>query len=283
MSALAFVNMEVTKDINKQLSSYAYNIGHDFAQVFDDWLDWMIDWFDTDRVRSKQCDYPSLLADMKDDNETFYECFSLVAQGTAHNIEQKGWYDAFGSLYEEKVKSGYKASSMGQFFTPEGLCTALAQITLGDRHGTFVYDPACGSGRLPLAIWGHIDKDKFTYFVMGDLDPLSCKMSALNMMLHGMFGIVERRNALTMEFFGGYVINEMCYPFPCAIPSIRSADEIECRKNLAYARAIAPKDDEGHEQPALKIEPPVVQPTEPKAKVQSQPIQLSLFNLDELT
>lgn len=266
--------MDATKEINKLLSSYAYSSGDDFANVFDKWLDWIIGWFDTQGIRSRQCDFVNMMAEMQSDNETFYECFSLVAQDTASNIEQRGWHDAFGSLYEEKVKSGYKASSMGQFFTPEGLCDALAQITLGEKHGSFVYDPACGSGRLPLAIWGHIDKDKFTYFVMGDLDPLSCKMSALNMMLHGMFGIVERRNALTLEFFGGYVVNEMCYPFPIGVPSIRRADELECRKNFEYARAIAPKDDDGHEQPALKIEPPV----EPQA----EPRQLSLFNLDEL-
>ncbi len=267
-------NMDATKETNKLLSSYAYSSGDDFANVFDKWLDWIIGWFDPQGIRSRQCDFVNMMAEMQSDNETFYECFSLVAQDTASNIEQRGWHDAFGSLYEEKVKSGYKASSMGQFFTPEGLCDALAQITLGEKHGSFVYDPACGSGRLPLAIWGHIDKDKFTYFVMGDLDPLSCKMSALNMMLHGMFGIVERRNALTLEFFGGYVVNEMCYPFPIGVPSIRRADELECRKNFEYARAIAPKDDDGHEQPALKIEPPV----EPQA----EPRQLSLFNLDEL-
>jgi hypothetical protein len=134
-------------------------------------------------------------------------------------------------------------------------------------------------------MWGNIDKDKFHYFVLGDLDPLSCKMSALNMMLHGMFGIVERRDALRMDFFGGYVINEMCYPFPCAIPSIRVADELECRKNLAYARSITPKDDDGSEQQAVKIDTPVVEPvavpSEPQQQPQ-QPIQLSLFNLDEL-
>ena len=266
--------MNHIKDIDKLLSGYAYKRGADFAQLFDQWLDWTIRWFDPAYIRSKECDFIVITDEMMKDNETFFECFKLIAEDTAHNIEQKGWYDAFGSLYEEKVKSGYKSSSMGQFFTPEGLCDGLAQITLGEKHGSFVYDPACGSGRLPLAIWGHIDKDKFHYFVLGDLDPLSCKMSALNMMLHGMFGIVERRNALTLEFFGGYVVNEMCYPFPIGVPSIRRADELECCKNFEYARAIAPKDDDGHEQPALKIEPPV----EPQA----EPRQLSLFNLDEL-
>lgn len=267
--------MDATKEINKLLSSYAYNSGHDFAQVFDNWLDWMIGWFDTDLIRKRGCDYPSIMDDMKADNETFYECFSLVAKDTAWHIEQKGWYDAFGSLYEDKVKSGYKASSMGQFFTPDSLCDAMAGIVIDSTKTPFLYDPCCGSGRLLLASYGKLDKEKFHYFIAGDLDAISCKMCSLNMMLHGMFGIVERRDALTMEFFSGYVINEMCYPFPVATPTIRRTDEVGCRKNLAFARSIAPKkEDRSDCGVAVKIEAP--------SKKDEEPRQLSLFNLDEL-
>ena len=232
--------MKEIKDLDKLLTDYARRSGADFAQVFDGWLDWMIGWFDTDRIVKCKCDFAAITAQMEDDNPTFFECFNIVTQMTAQGIEQKGWCDPFGSLYEEKVKSGYKASNMGQFFTPESLCDAMAKLT-GNGDGTFVYDPACGSGRLPLAMWGQMDKDRFRYFVLGDIDPMSCKMSAVNMMLHGMFGIVERRDALSMEFFGGYIINEMCYPIPTCIPSIRRADEAECRKNADFARSIAPK------------------------------------------
>lgn len=276
--------MNEIKQIDKLLSEYAFKRGADFAQLFDQWLDWIIGWFDKEYILSKDCNLVTVTEEMKADNETFFECFSLVAQATSHNIEQKGWYDAFGSLYEEKAKSRYKASSMGQFFTPEGLCDGIAKIST--QNYTFIYDPACGSGRLPLAMWGNSDKNKFHYFVLGDLDPLSCKMSALNMMLHGMFGIVERRDALSKDFFGGYVINEMCYPFPAAIPSISVADEIECRKNLAYARRIAPDGNDVVE--CAKIEHQV---TEPQAvdstkvttsKPQAQPIQISLFDFNEL-
>lgn len=276
--------MNEIKQIDKLLSEYASKRGADFAQLFDQWLDWIIVWFDKEYILSKDCDLVTVTEEMKSDNETFFECFSLAAQATSHNIDKKGWYDPFGSLYEEKAKSRYKASSMGQFFTPEGLCDCIAKINT--QNHTFIYDPACGSGRLPLAMWGNSDKDKFHYFVLGDIDPMSCKMSALNMMLHGMFGIVERRDALRMDFFGGYVINEMCYPFPAAIPSIRVADEIECRKNLAYARRIAPHGNDVHE--CAKIEHQVTEPLAvelpkvPTSQPQTQPIQISLFNFDEL-
>ena len=288
--------MNSIKEVDKLLSGYAHSKGLDFANVFDQWMDWTIDWFELSRVQKYECNYVTISAEMQADNEVFFDCFRIVCEDTAHHIEKRGWYDAYGSLYEEKVKSGYKASSMGQFFTPAGLCDAIAMVGAEGERGRFIYDPACGSGRLPLAMWGAIDKKKFYYFVLGDLDPLSCKMSALNMMLNGMFGIVERRNALSMEFFGGYVINEMCYPFPVACPSIRVADELECRKNLAYARMIAPHGDDAQEGVKIEhqvakpvVEPPVAEPaeapTEPTSQPQAQsgqPIQLSLFNLDEL-
>ena len=274
--------MSLEKDIDKMLSGYALKHGADFANVFDEWLDWMISHFDRDNILRHDCDFSKVVDEMEESNETFFQCFSAVAVETEKQIDNKGWFDAFGTIYEEKVKTGYKASQMGQFFTPASLCDCIAR-SLYTKERMFIYDPACGSGRLPLSMWGQLDKDKFHYFVLGDLDPLSCKMSALNMMLHGMFGIVERRDALRMTFFGGYIINEMCYPFPCAIPSIRVADELECRKNLELAKAYAPKDGDGQHE-AVKIEPPVVEPkkpSEPTPQAQ-QPRQLSLFNLEDL-
>lgn len=265
------------KQIDRLLSDYAFKRGADFAQMFEQWLDWMIAFFDRDNVLRHGCDFSKICDEMKESNETYYKCFTSIAKETAKQIEDKGWFDAFGTIYEEKVKTGYKASNMGQFFTPEALCDGLARI-VADKNRMFTYDPACGSGRLPLAMWGQLDKDKFHYFMLGDLDPLSCKMSALNMMLNGMFGIVERRDALRMEFFSGYIINEMCYPIPCAIPSIRVADELECRKNLELAKAYAPKGWDGQHE-AVKIEPSVVEPKKPSKQ---QPRQLSLFNLEDL-
>lgn len=273
------MSCSMTKEVINELGNYCQTFGKDFAIIFDEWLDWMIAFFDRDNVLRHDGDFSKIFNEMKESNETYYKCFTSIAKETAKQIEDKGWFDAFGTIYEEKVKTGYKASSMGQFFTPAALCDGLARIA-ADKNRTFTYDPACGSGRLPLAMWGQLDKDKFHYFMLGDLDPLSCKMSALNMMFNGMFGIVERRDALSVDFFVGYVVNEMCYPIPCAVPSIRVADEMECRKNLQLARSYAPKGANGIEEPAVKIEPPKEEKKEPITEA-SPMRQLSLFNLDD--
>ena len=276
----------MTKEVINELGNYCQTFGKDFAIIFDEWLDWMIAFFDRDNVVRHDGDFSKIFNEMKESNETYYKCFTSIAKETAKQIEDKGWFDAFGTIYEEKVKTGYKASSMGQFFTPATLCDVLARIA-ADKNSTFTYVPACGSGRLPLAMWGQLYKDKFHYFMLGDLDPLSCKMSALNMMFNGMFGIVERRDALSMDFFVGYVVNEMCYPIPCAVPSIRVADEMECRKNLAYARRIAPHDDDAQE--VVKIERQVTEPGAARTAAKpgkpispGQPLHFSLFNINEL-
>ena len=239
------------KVILKKLDTYAHNGGRDFANVFDSWLDWMIDHWSLDTVLACKCNLSAVNERMRQDNPTFHDCYTLAVTHTAEEIEKQGWSDAFGSLYEEKIKSGYKASSMGQFFTSDSLCELIASVGKQGEYTPLIYDPACGSGRLPLAVWGLVDKKKFHYFVLGDLDPLSCKMSALNMMFNGMFGIVERRDALTKKFFNGYIINEMCYPFPSGIPSIRKADEAECQDNLRTAWRYIPKkiDNAPHSMP----------------------------------
>ena len=44
--------MDAIKEIDKALSRYAHGKGADFAQVFDQWMDWTIDWFSLSRSRS---------------------------------------------------------------------------------------------------------------------------------------------------------------------------------------------------------------------------------------
>ena len=215
------------------LGAYASKQGKDFAMIFDLWLDWLIDNFSLDNVLAKKGDYAALFEEMQANNEAFHQAFTITATKTAREIECKGWHDAFGSLYEEKVKSGYKAASMGQFFTPPELCTLMADTMAAT--GGVAMDCACGSGRLLLALHAKIGQP--SYYVAGDLDAISCKMCALNMMMHGMFGVVERRNALSMEFFNGYVVNEAMFPIPAYLPSIRRADERACGRAVAVGRA----------------------------------------------
>ena len=59
-------------------------------------------------------------------------------------------------------------------------------------------------------------------YVAQDIDPIACKMCALNFMVHGMYGRVECRDTLRMtEPTVVYVVNEVKYPFYTPYYSVR--------------------------------------------------------------
>ena len=95
-----------------------------------------------------------------------------------------------------------------------------------EDHGT-VNDCAAGSGRLLLA--HYMEKSKLDHaagrrfeYVAQDNDPIACKMCALNLMVHGMYGRVECRDTLRMtDPTVVYVINEVKYPFNTPYYSVR--------------------------------------------------------------
>ena len=91
-------------------------------------------------------------------------------------------------------------------------------------------DPACGSSRNLIALASkYIDKPRkeLPYFIGEDIDATCCKMSAINMCVHGIPGEVVCHDALaepdTLRF--GYVINETTYPIYTGVPSIRRFED----------------------------------------------------------
>lgn len=107
-----------------------------------------------------------------------------------------GWYDPLGSYYEA-LSSSSKSKRFGQFFTPESLCEILVRTTIKENEwGKEIYEPASGSGRLILAANNHAKGNKYT---AGDIDPICCKMTAINMCFHEIRGVVLEQNMLTLE------------------------------------------------------------------------------------
>lgn len=104
------------------------------------------------------------------------------------------WCDPLGEYYE-CLAGNYKKSNFGQFFTPKDLCTLIAEMTLPkDDFGKKINDPCSGSGRLILAA-NHIAKGH--YYVCQDLDPICCKMTAINLCFHGINAEVHCMDSLS--------------------------------------------------------------------------------------
>lgn len=214
------MNRSVQKQADKMLKVAARN-KIDPYMALDALLDYFISIFDLDNLKRFEFDYPAVFLDAKNRNEDMFGLLlDWFSQVTDEMEKGQGFLDWFGAVYEEMFKGKSKASALGQFYTPESLCSLMAKITQPD--GGTVNDCACGSGRTLLAAFAETPKGKFQWYEAGDIDYISCKMCALNFMIHGMVGIVKRQNALTLDTPSViYHINEVRYPFPTNMYSIR--------------------------------------------------------------
>ena len=213
------------KKVVEQLGAYAQKKHKDISLVFEDMLDFFIDSFSLDRLLQYKMDYAAIFEDRKKENEVLSNIMYRWIALSEEEVEKEGAFDFFGLMYEEVVKGKFKSSSMGQFFTPMSLCLVMADVL--DVDGCKIMDDACGSGRTLLAHFAKSDKSKFNYYIAADLDPISVKMCALNMMINGMIGEVKHMDSLTGETFMIYKINEIKYPIPNPACGIRIIHPVE--------------------------------------------------------
>ena len=167
---------------------------YDPSRVFDDFLTLVIcclarqtqeDWYHT-TIR-------------KYDEDEFGKFSQLLAQLLIY------YRDPLGAYYEA-LSGSYKKSSFGQFFTPAALCEMTARMTV--PKGTFgkdILEPACGSGRMILALNNYCPGNHYT---AQDLDHICVKMTCINLAFHGVKATVHHMDALGQKPpFNSYEIN----------------------------------------------------------------------------
>lgn len=192
-----------------------------------DWMDFLIDLWDLEHVRNGYEAWAQHVLQLQTENPEYLDLNQDWAADVTRAMEKGTWLDLFGNLYEALYLSRGKASSQGQFFTPQSVSDLMAQIATGKKENGLVADCAAGSGRLLLSHYmqvTHVDHGKRfgLFYEATDNDPVACKMCALNMMMHGMHGKVICRNSLLMDTPSViYHINEIRYPFPTMFYSIR--------------------------------------------------------------
>ena len=151
-------------------------------------------------------EYINKIMSVEKDNPTFWE---VLCRWADEIRKHGGVFDYFGYIYEEDVISRFKASTLGQFFTPYSVSTLMARLTMFDRFydsldRVAIYDCCCGSSRLLLSGYDELVnvkrvKDKPIILVGGDIDLLSVKMSSLNAMMSGAFALYVCQDALTLN------------------------------------------------------------------------------------
>lgn len=204
------------KEIAKILSKHGRDRGIAHHEELNNWLDFILDMFDFHKFGIEH------FRNKANEDRDLYVATIRWLNVVADRMEKGGWVDVFGELYEEMYQTKSKSSKLGQFFTPPSVCDVMAKIVDEDKDKYVVNDPSCGSGRTLLAHF-MCNKNINRYYIGEDIDVVSVKMCALNMMAHGMVGRVVQHDTLRspIEFNFGYEINEIRYPFMNIFYSVR--------------------------------------------------------------
>ena len=218
------------KDFVKYLSEVSDNHGVKQEERLNAFCDFIISLFSTDSYKPEGFK-PDVITP---ENEDYINLVSRWCSMVAEEMEMGNAFDLFGQLYEQMFLLKSKASSNGQFFTPDSLCRLMASITDADVEEkvshigpVIVNDPACGSARTLLAHFMRKTHDNHAltgryFYEAADIDLPTCKMAACNMMIHGMQGKVVCQDQLSLPTPTAiFYINEVRYPFPSGMYSIR--------------------------------------------------------------
>ncbi|QMU65521.1 MAG: N-6 DNA methylase [Flavobacteriaceae bacterium] len=174
---------------------------HGYYYVFEDFLDlyinaWCFDYqFNRELIQNRYT-----LEERQQFTLMMYEVIKILDKEIQSDSD---CYDFFGTFYESAALS--KQKGFAQFFTPMPICNFMAQIVAPNNNETFS-DPCCGSGRFSLAS-NSVSLGSFHFLV--DLDFTCAKMATLNLMHHGIHGIVIADNGLFPgnDFKGAFVVN----------------------------------------------------------------------------
>jgi type I restriction enzyme M protein len=193
------------REFYAQFKKPAYR--HDYVTVFDDFLSAMMNYFTPP-------EYPGIDVRCfdkytKEERLLIGGLIPIVIQTFDKNITgEQSWFDPFGDFYQILSSRG-KQSVLGRYFTPPHIVDFMTLLN-GEKEeltgkGIKVNDPACGSGRFLIAFHANFPGN---YMYGEDLDQICCKMSCLNMMLHGCEGEVVYHNSLDPNhYIRGWRIN----------------------------------------------------------------------------
>ena len=218
-------------ELERMISSFAYSNGKDIKQVLSDLLVFIIGNFNPEPKPDKLWSYK------KEQNEKFHAMMMQYLDVMQKELNRHEWYDAWGDLFMSLTPKG---GARGQFFTPADICNMMAEAVIDTAKepdktcGSFgrritISDPTAGSGRNLLAAHALFVRDgrRKPFLVAEDVDIDCCRMSAVNMMVHGCFGEVICHDTLTdpKGVRVGYIVNEGLYPIPGGFPTIRTKNE----------------------------------------------------------
>lgn len=223
-------------DFHKAMEKLAYLFGRDTIRTFEQFLEYAV----AGHSHTIKVDLSKY---KKEEVQLFHDLYYqwILLQHTM--ISKKGcrWFDAFG-FYFELHSSAWSRKKKGQFFTPPPVVDFMVKVINPAGTGQRVLDPACGSGRFPVASHAH-NPENFHYAM--DIDRTCCMMSALNMMIHGVRGEVVWKDALSFtDYRQGWSIN----PRIAELKGIPHIELLEKEDSFIYHEGIQRRREREREQ-----------------------------------
>lgn len=127
--------------------------------------------------------------------DIFCQLFSELVTIYTFHTSNDNWCDPLGEYYE-CLTGNYKKSNFGQYFTPKSICNMIAKMIIEDDFGKTINEPCSGSGRMILAA---NQVTKGNYYVCEDLDPMCCKMTAINLCFHEIRAEIHCHDSIMMN------------------------------------------------------------------------------------
>lgn len=173
--------------------------------------------------------------------------------------------DVLGDLFQGGITYGEK----GQFLTPEPVCRMMARMQVepdtDEAHPACqkrVFDPACGSGRLLLAV---AELQPHWEFFGQDIDLRCVRMTAINLALRNFYGYVlwgdTLRNEVKLVYRTGFnSLSFIRYGHPSELTSLTGTEDSAAQEASAQTSTDASEcfadvvsSDEGHPSRQLRL------------------------------
>ena len=181
------------------LDEAAHRSGVSRGQAFDDFLQMVVCSLSGSRMEERYLEIVKRYSCGKPGKRGCDSLAELFGRTVAAMEETRAeMKDILGDLFVGAISYG----EAGQFFTPENVCRAMARMMVSDvpndeQHEVKrVADPACGSGRMLLAV---AETQPHWLFVGQDIDVRCVRMTAINLALRNLHGFVIWGNSLADE------------------------------------------------------------------------------------
>lgn len=186
-------SVDVPKELKNFNSLFHGFEGLELSRVFDDFLTVTI--CAMARGTEEELYLQTIKPYKRKELDIFCQLFAELVLIYERETTENGIFDPLG-IYYECLASNYKKSNFGQFFTPVSICKMLAQMVIDDDFGKTINEPCCGSGRMILAA---NQVAKGNYYICQDLDPICCKMTAINLCFHKINAEIYCMDTLRMD------------------------------------------------------------------------------------